>query len=103
MRLPDAEALPCEDAPGGAYAIRAVLEKADYDVRPKLVQIDGFLFEVWQKETLSACYTFNKVSSASLPGHLLGEGYVTVFCKEEKGSSYKNMSPAVSPGKKEDF
>lgn len=103
MRLPDAEALPCEDAPGGAYAIRAVLEKADYDVRPKLVQIDGFLFEVWQKETLSACYTFNKVSSASLPGHLLGEGYVTVFCKEEKGSSYKKYEPCRIPGEKGRF
>ncbi|MDE6960839.1 MAG: hypothetical protein K2P27_08260, partial [Lachnospiraceae bacterium] len=103
MRLPDAEAVPCKDAPGRAYAIRAVLEKADYDVRPKLVQVDGFLFEVWQKETLSACYTFNKVSSASLPGHLLGEGYVTVFCKEEKGSSYKKYEPCRIPGEKGRF
>lgn len=103
MRLPDAPAAPCREAPGGAYVVRAVLEKADYDVRPKLVQVDGFLFEAWQKETLSACYTFNKVSSASLPVRLLGDGYVTVFCKEEKGSSYKKYEPCHTPGEQGRF
>lgn len=103
MRLPDVQAAPCEDAPGGGYAIRAVLEKADYDVRPRLVQVDGFLFEAWQKETLSACYTFNKVASASLPKRLLGDGYVTVFCKEEKGASYKKYEPCRTPGEKGRF
>lgn len=103
MRLPDAEAVPCPDAPEGAYAIRAVLERADYDVRPRLTQIDGFLFEVWQKETLSACYTFNRVVSASLPRELLGDGYVTVFCKEERGASYKKYEPCHTSGKKGRF
>ena len=103
MRLPDAQASVCQDTPDGMYAIRAVLERADYDVAPKLVQIDGFLFEVWQKETLSACYTFNRVVSASLPGRLLGDGYVTVFCKEEKGSSYRKYEPCHTPGGKGRF
>ena len=103
MRLPEAPALACPEAPEGMYAIRAVLERADYDVAPKLVQIDGFLFEVWQKETLSACYTFNRVVSASLPRRLLGDGYVTVFCKEEKGASYRKYEPCHIPGKKGRF
>ncbi len=103
MRLPDVPALACQEAPEGMYAIRAVLERADYDVAPRLIQIDGFLFEVWQKETLSACYTFNRVVSASLPGRLLGEGYVTVFCKEEKGASYKKYEPCHTLGEKGRF
>ncbi len=103
MRLPEAPALACPEALEGMYAIRAVLERADYDVAPKLVQIDGFLFEVWQKETLSACYTFNRVVSASLPRRLLGDGYVTVFCKEEKGASYRKYEPCHIPGKKGRF
>lgn len=100
MRLPGERAVPCREAPDGQYAIRATLIRADYDVRPRLVQMDGFLLEAWQKETLSACYTFNRVVSASLPGRLLGDGYVMVFCKEEKGSSYRKYEPCPAPGEK---
>ncbi len=94
MRLPDSPGVPCREAPGHGFVIRATLERADYDVRPKLIHVAGFLFEVWQKETMAACHTFNKVSSVSLLGDLLEEGYVTVFCKEEKGASYKRYLPA---------
>lgn len=100
MRLPRERAVPCREAPDGQYAIRATLVQADYDVRPRLVQVDGFLFEAWQKETLSACHTFNRVVSASLPKRLLGDGYVMVFCKEEKGSSYRKYEPCPAPGEK---
>lgn len=94
MRLPDGAAVPCPQSPDGGYAIRATLQRAEYDVRPKLVAADGFLFEAWQKDTRSACYTFNRVSGASLSSSLIKEGYVTVFCKEEKGSSYKRYVSA---------
>ncbi len=94
LRLPDIPAIPCQEAFDHGFVIRATLERADYDVRPKLIHITGFLFEVWQKETKAACYTFNKISSVSLLSDLLEEGYVTVFCKEEKGSSYKRYLPA---------
>lgn len=100
MRLPDVEAIPYKEAADGGYAIRATLLRADYDVRPKLMQIDGFLFEAWQKETLSACYTFNRVSSANLSKSLLEGGYLTVFCKEEKGSSYRRYEQSGIPREK---
>lgn len=103
MRLPDALAVPWKEGPDGGYAIRATLTKAEYDVCPKLVQIDGFLFEAWQKETLSACYTYNRVTSASLPRSLLEKGYCTIFCKEEKGASYKRYEPSRAFGEKGRF
>ncbi len=94
MRLPASPAVPCMEAPDNGFVIRATLERAEYDVRPKLTAVTGFLFEVWQKETMAACYTFHRVSSVSLLGDLLEEGYITVFCKEGKGSSYKRYFPA---------
>ncbi len=103
MRLPDTQAVPWQEAPDKGYTIRATLVKAEYDVPPKLIQIDGFLFEAWQKETLSACYTFNRVTSASLPKSLTEDGYCTIFCKEEKGSSYKRYEPARLLGEKGRF
>jgi len=103
MRLPNAGAAPCPDAPDGGFAVRATLVRADYDVRPKLVQVDGFLFEAWQKETLSSCHTFNRMTSAGLAAGLVREGYVTVFCKEEKGASYKKYEPCPIQGKKGRF
>jgi len=50
LRLPDSQAIPCEQAPDHGYVIRATLERADYDVRPKLIHITGFLLEAWQKK-----------------------------------------------------
>ncbi len=97
MRLPAAAPAPCPEA-GGEYALRATLTRAEYDVRPKLLSVDGFLFETWQKDTRSACCTFNRSTSVRLRSSLLKEGYVTVFCKEEKGSSYRRYMPAYGEG-----
>lgn len=94
MRLPDAAAVPCPESPDGGYAVRATLQRAEYDVKPRLVAVDGFLFEAWQKDIRSVCHTFNRVSGITLSGGLLKDGYVTVFCKEEKGSSYKKYVSA---------
>uniref|UniRef100_UPI0040573354 baseplate J/gp47 family protein n=1 Tax=Agathobacter sp. TaxID=2021311 RepID=UPI0040573354 len=93
MRLPDIAAVPCPEAPDGGYAIRATLTYADYDVQPKLVSIVGFLFEAWQKETKSVCQTFNRITDVTFSSDLLKDGYVQVFCKEEKGASYKLYEP----------
>lgn len=93
MRLPQIPAAPCPDAPNGDYAIRITLERADYDICPKMVMISGFLLEAWQKETKVAGYTFNRISSVAITNDLLDAGYVRVFCKEEKGSSYRLYEP----------
>ena len=49
IRMPQEKTLAHPDAPNGDCVIRATLMRADYDVRPKLVKVQGFLFEVWQK------------------------------------------------------
>ena len=43
--MPEAAAI-YEGTPTPGYAIRARLKSAQYDVRPKVVSIDAFLFEV---------------------------------------------------------
>lgn len=96
MRMPNTAAKPCAELPGKGYAIRARLVRADYDVSPKLVSVQAFLFEAFQKETKSVCYTFQKYSRITLNSELLEEGYLQVFCKEEKGSYYRRyeLQPA---------
>lgn len=94
LRLPAQNALPCPEAPGKRFALRAVLTRAQYDVAPRLLSVSGFLFEVWQKDTRAICYTSNRTSRVSLKSGLLKEGYITVFCKEKKGSSYRRYTRA---------
>lgn len=98
MRMPNTAAAVCEELPKPAYAIRTRVIKADYDVSPKLLSVAGFLFEAWQKETKSVCYTFQKYSKITLNSELMEEGYLQVFCKEEKGSFYRRYEPASGEG-----
>lgn len=98
MRMPDTAAAVCEELPKPAYAIRTRVVKADYDVSPKLLSVAGFLFEAWQKETKSVCYTFQKYSKITLNSELMEEGYLQVFCKEEKGSFYRRYEPVSGEG-----
>ena len=98
MRMPNTAAAVCEELPKPAYVIRTRVIKADYDVSPKLLSVAGFLFEAWQKETKSVCYTFQKYSKITLNSELMEEGYLQVFCKEEKGSFYRRYEPASGEG-----
>lgn len=98
MRIPADHPAPCPEEPDGCYVIRATLQRADYDVKPKILGIDGFLFEAWQKDTRAICHTFNRTTSASLVSDLLGDGYVMIFAKEEKGSSYRRYMPGYGDG-----
>ena len=94
MRIPAPVSVYSANGEEG-YVIRATLTKAEYDIRPKLISVDGFLFEAWQKETMSACYTYQKMSSVTVRSDLVDSGYFTVFCKEEKGASYRRYEPAT--------
>ena len=98
MRMPNTAAAVCEELPKPGCAIRARVVKADYDVSPKLRAVAGFLFEAWQKETKSVCYTFQKYSRITLNSELMEEGYLQVFCKEEKGSFYRRYEPVSEEG-----
>lgn len=77
-----------EELPQKGYVIRGVLKKAEYDIVPKIDYISGFLFEVWQKETKSICYTYGRKHVIELFCDILEYGYVQVFCKETKDGSY---------------
>ena len=98
MRMPNTAAAVCGELPKPGYAIRARVVKADYDVSPKLLAVAGFLFEAWQKETKSVCYTFQKYLKITLNSELMEEGYLQVFCKEEKGSFYRRYEPVPEEG-----
>ena len=97
IRLPQEAAALYEELETPAYVIRATLTRADYDVRPKLIEVQGFLFEVWQKKTLSTCTTFHKPGNVRLFSDLAEEGYVHVYAREEKGGSYRKYEYAQSP------
>lgn len=88
MKMPESEAAVCGDVKGEAYVIRARLEESSYDIAPEVDYIAGFLFEAWQKQSLSMSYTFNKPSQVNLYTDFFEEGYVLVFGKEKKGESY---------------
>lgn len=98
MRMPSTPAKRVEGLPKEGFAIRARVVKADYDVSPKLKEIYAFLFEAWQKETKSACYTFQKISKVTLYSNLMEAGYLQVFCKEEKGSFYRRYERLPEEG-----
>lgn len=97
FRLPKEEAAVYEGLPQRGYAIRGILKRADYDIPPKIAHINGFLFEVWQKETKAICHTYGKRQSFELFSDILEEGYVRIFCKESRDGAY-NLYEQAPPG-----
>lgn len=89
MWMPDSPAAVFTEAPKDGYAIRARLKSAEYDVRPKLVAIEAFLFEVWQQDTICECLSISKIGEADIISEMAEEAYIDVFCREEKGESYR--------------
>lgn len=71
------------------YVWRITLEKADYDLAPSIRYISGFLFPAIQKETLVISHSFQKAQNVELNCAMLEDNYIKVYCKEEKGSSYR--------------
>ncbi len=96
LRMP-ASAAVCDEAPVKGYCIRGVLERADYDIPPRLLMIEGFLFEVWQKDTKAASMIFSRAGKINVKHPLAGDEYIIVFAKEEKGSSYRRYELSYEP------
>ncbi len=89
FHLPKQEAEVFTELPKEGYVLRGVLKRADYDIFPKIAGISGFLFELWQKETKSICYTYSgKNQVIDVYCDILEEGYVQLFCKESKDGGY---------------
>ncbi len=70
------------------YVWRATLKESDYDLIPVLTYMTGFLFPVYQKETKIITHSFQSAASVVLNSAMLETGYVKVYAKEQKGSSY---------------
>lgn len=71
------------------FCIRATLVTANYDVRPTILSVDAFLFEVWQKETRALALTYQQTEKIRVHSPMKGESYVLCFCREGKGESYR--------------
>ncbi len=98
MTLPSGKLAVCEEAPVKGYCIRATLKRADYDLIPKVTNVFGFLFEVWQKDTKAFSQTFGKNDKVTVTSPIGDDVYYLVFGKEQKGSSYRRYELVTSPG-----
>ena len=96
MWIPE-NAARCSETPTEGYCIRATLTRAEYDIRPRLVAIDAFLFEVWQKHTVSECISFGKSTEINVLSGMSEEVYVNVFVREAKGESYRAYDYSQDP------
>jgi len=63
------------------YVIRAVLKRAEYDIPPRLWQITGFLFEVFQQKTGSITKIAQKTKELSVYSDILEEEYYKLYKK----------------------
>ena len=82
------------------YCIRATLLTANYDIRPRIMSVDAFLFEVWQKDTRALALTYQRSDRVRVQNPLKEESYVLCFGREVRGNSYRRYELATSPGRK---
>ena len=88
MWMPEAPAAVYTDAPTDGYAIRARLVTAAYDICPKFLSVEAFLFEVWQKDTICECQSIGRTGVVDIYSELSEESYMDVYCQEKKGESF---------------
>lgn len=96
LRFPEGGYAVYRGLPTEGYCIRAVLTKADYDVKPRLLSVDAFLFEVWQKDTRALSVISQHSDRVHIKSPLANEGYVLCFAKEAKGGSYRRYELATT-------
>jgi len=77
------------------FVWKATLKRGEYDLPPAVSHLTGFLFPVVQKETLVIAHSFQKAMDISLDCAMLETGYVRVFCKEQKGTSYRMYEECI--------
>ena len=89
LELAGGEPALCPEGPGGRYALRCLLEEADYDLPPRLHTLAANLFSVVQRETRSAGYLFNGGVRVKVKSELAALGNLFVYCREVKGGPYR--------------
>ena len=81
-------AVRVEDNEISGYVWRARLVHGEYDAPPVLRYMSGFLFPVYQKETMAATRVFKGASNIVVSGPMVENGYIRVYAREQRGSSY---------------
>ena len=102
MWIPEGAAVFSE-TPLSGYCIRVTLERAEYDVRPRVTAIEAFLFEVWQKHTISECISYGKSTEINVVSGMGEEVYLNVFVREAKGESYRAYDYSQDPDREGRF
>ncbi|MCR5594706.1 MAG: baseplate J/gp47 family protein [Lachnospiraceae bacterium] len=96
ISLSDNELAEYNDTPVPGYCIRATLKRADYDIVPRMTNLYGFLFEVWQKDTYAFSQCFSKNDRVTVKSPIGDDVYYVVFGREKKGSSYRRYELITS-------
>lgn len=92
---PESPAAFYEEGDIKGYVWRATLTKSEYDIAPALKYMSGFLFQIVQKETKAITHSFQKGTDICMKCNMLEDGYISVFAKEQKGSSYRKYEECV--------
>ena len=94
--IPEEKLAVCTETPVEGYCIRATVKRAEYDIIPKITNVYGPLFEVWQRDTKAFSQTYGKNDKISIESPIGKDVFYLVFGKEKKGSSYRRYELANS-------
>lgn len=103
LSFPEDDLAIYNEAPLSGYCIRATLTRAQYDIVPKVNNVFGFLFEVWQKDTKAYSQTYSRNDKIDVVSPIGNDVYYLVFGKEKKGSSYRRYELSTSLDRKGRF
>ncbi len=98
LKFPEADYDYYRGLPTEGFCIRAVLTKAEYDIKPRLLTVDAFLFEVWQKNTMALSVISQHTDRVQVKSPLADEGYVLCFARESKGGPYRRYELVTTKG-----
>lgn len=87
--LSNTKAVIYEDAPVTGYALRCILKDENYDILPKIQSMATNLFEVVQRDTRVATFSFNGKEKIRLTSEMAAYGNIFVYCKEEEDGPYR--------------
>lgn len=79
----------CEDTPVKGYALRCIIKAENYDILPKIQSMATNLFEVSQRDTRVASFSFNGKEKIHLTSEMAEFGNIFVYCKEEENGPYR--------------
>lgn len=89
---------PGEYAGMRGYIVRAVLQKADYDIAPRIDRVYGFLTEAVQMDTKAALFRFEGAGEIRVCHALAATPYFFVYGKETPGGDYREYRQDTGDG-----